>query len=257
MDLALPPPSPALKSASQVARVITEKWTEDNFYCPSCGWSLSPYRTGTKVSDFYSVDCNEKFQLKSLSRPFSNSILGSEYHTTLTSVEEGTHPSLILLHYDRPESTVRDLSLIHRACITPSCVIARRPLAPSAKRAGWQGCIISLERIPELGRIKVISDGKIVQDRSSVLHQWKKSESLLTTRPEMRGWLADVLLCVERSLSVFSLADIYDFEAELAQKHPDNHNIRPKIRQQLRLLRNLGLVESLGPGNYRYRKKSA
>ena len=160
--------------------------------------SLSPYRAGTKVSDFYSINCNEIFQLKSLSRPFSNSILGSEYHTTLTSVEGGTHPSLILLHYDRPKATVQDLSLIHRACITPSCIVARRPLAPSAKRAGWQGCTISVERIPELGRIKVISEGRIIRDKSSVLHQWKRSESLLKTRPANRGWLADVLRCVKR-----------------------------------------------------------
>ena len=254
MNLTLPTPPIELRSASQVARVITEKWTENNFYCPSCGWSLSPYRAGTKVSDFYSINCNEIFQLKSLSRPFSNLILGSEYHTTLASVEGGTHPSLILIHYDRPKSTVKNLSLIHRACITPSCIVARRPLAPSAKRAGWQGCTISVERIPQLGRIKVISEGRIIQDKSSVLHQWKRSESLLKTRPDNRGWLADVLRCVERSLSVFTLVDIYGFEAELAQKHPDNHNIRPKIRQQLQLLRNLGLVEFLGSGNYRYRK---
>jgi type II restriction enzyme len=33
--------------------------------------------------------------------------------------------------------------------------------------------------------------------------------------------------------------------------HPDNRHVRDKIRQQLQVLRNLGLVEFLGRGRYR------
>jgi len=28
------------KSKSQIARVLTESWTEENMYCPVCGWSI-------------------------------------------------------------------------------------------------------------------------------------------------------------------------------------------------------------------------
>jgi type II restriction enzyme len=33
--------------------------------------------------------------------------------------------------------------------------------------------------------------------------------------------------------------------------HPSNRHIRPKIRQQLQVLRNLGLLEFVLPGEYR------
>jgi type II restriction enzyme len=67
-----------------------------------------------------------------------------------------------------------------------------------------------------------------------------------------RGWLIDVLAIV-RSLkkTEFYLADVYAHEATLYQAHPKNLNIRPKIRQQLQKLRDLGIIQFLGEGRYR------
>ena len=67
-----------------------------------------------------------------------------------------------------------------------------------------------------------------------------------------RGWTLDVLNVV-RSLGRedFSLADVYARSAELARLHPRNRFVRPKIRQQLQILRDLGLLEFLGRGRYR------
>lgn len=66
-----------------------------------------------------------------------------------------------------------------------------------------------------------------------------------------RGWMMDVLNCVNSLPSdVFTAADIYQFEAELKDKHPKNNYIRPKIRQQLQVLRDNGFVQFLGNGNY-------
>ena len=48
-----------------------------------------------------------------------------------------------------------------------------------------------------------------------------------------------------------TLEEMYRFEEMLQHHHPDNHNIRPKIRQQLQLLRDRGFVEFLGNGSYR------
>jgi type II restriction enzyme len=251
LNLELPRYAGTLVSASQIARVITEPWTERNFYCPSCGLSLLPYPTNTRVRDFYSPTCGETFQQKASKHHFSKSILGSEYKTTLDSILSDIHPSLILLHYDRVKWSVEDLSLIHRACITPSCIIPRKPLSDMARRAGWQGCTISTERIPQVGRIKVIDQGH-VRKKSEVLEQWKRSEALLKARPEMRGWIADVLRCVEKCFTTFSLSNVYEFEQELAAKHPNNKNVRAKIRQQLQVLRDLDFVEFLGSGEYRY-----
>jgi type II restriction enzyme len=256
MDLNLTRPERIFKSASQIARVSTELWTGNNFYCPSCGTSLTSYQPGTRVYDFYSQDCNEKFQLKSSASAFSNSVLGSEYKTTMRSIRDSVHPSLILLHYDRKAWAVRDLSLVHRACITTSCIMPRKPLAVTARRAGWQGCMISISSIPRIGRISVVSQG-VVMRQDSVLAQWKRSETLLRVEPSRRGWLADVLNCVERLYSTFTLQNMYSFEAVLGAKHPNNRNVRAKIRQQLQILRDLGFVEFISPGVYHYLKESS
>ncbi len=253
MDLTLPAPPAELKSASQMARVSTERWAVDNFYCAACGTGLTAYPTGTKVYDFYSAECRENFQLKSASHLFSGSILGGEYGTTMESIMADRFPSLILLHYDRERWAVDDLSLIHRAYITKSCIESRTPLSPTARRAGWQGYIIRLGQIPAQGRIEVVRRGQ-VREKADVLAQWRQTASLLKSRPEQRGWLADVLRCVERCFATFTLANVYAFEAELAAKHPDNHNIRAKIRQQLQQLRDLGFIEFLSPGLYRHVK---
>src|SRR2546426_492843 len=49
----------------------------------------------------------------------------------------------------------------------------------------------------------------------------------------------------------FSLADLYSFEDRLASMHPTNRNVRPKLRQQLQVLRDHGVLEFLGGGEYR------
>jgi DGQHR domain-containing protein len=62
----------------------------------------------------------------------------------------------------------------------------------------------------------------------------------------------DVLECIQKLKSKFTLDDLYAFESELRMFHPRNRHIRPKIRQQLQYLRNAGLVEFVGQGNYLY-----
>ena len=249
MDLSLPSRPITLISASQKARVSTETWASENFYCAACGTGLVPYRSNTKVYDFYSSECRENFQLKSSSHPFVTSILGGAYSATRASILRDRFPSLILLHYDRAKWAVDNLSLIHRACITTSCIAPRAPLSPTARRAGWQGYTIMLQQIPSQGKISVVSNG-LVRAKSEVLAQWKQTHALLKSRPETRGWLADVLKCVDRCFSNFTLSNMYAFENELLLKHPDNHNVRAKIRQQLQILRDLGFIEFLGSGEY-------
>jgi type II restriction enzyme len=70
-----------------------------------------------------------------------------------------------------------------------------------------------------------------------------------------RDWLADVLACVRQlEKETFTLADIYAFETQLAKLHPMNRHIRPKIRQQLQVLRDHDIIEFLGRGTYQIRK---
>ena len=69
---------------------------------------------------------------------------------------------------------------------------------------------------------------------------------------ENRGWLADVLECVNLiPTDTFSLIDIYKYVDELREKHPNNQNVEAKIRQQLQVLRDRGLLVFLGDGSYK------
>lgn len=68
----------------------------------------------------------------------------------------------------------------------------------------------------------------------------------------LEGWKLDVFNCLLKiKSSNFRLKDIYDFEDRLKVLHPENRNVRPKVRQQLQLLRDIGLIEFVSPGNYR------
>jgi len=69
---------------------------------------------------------------------------------------------------------------------------------------------------------------------------------------EGRGWIGDVLRCVEQlGKREFTLREVYEFEEELRERHPRNRNVRPKIRQQLQVLRKHGIVQFLERGKYR------
>lgn len=68
----------------------------------------------------------------------------------------------------------------------------------------------------------------------------------------LTSWKKDVFECLLKiSNDVFSLEDVYKFEKRLQVLHPENKNIKPKIRQQLQYLRDLGLLEFIKLGIYK------
>ena len=68
---------------------------------------------------------------------------------------------------------------------------------------------------------------------------------------DARGWILDILNCVNKiEDKVFTLEQMYSFVDVLALKHPENHHIKDKIRQQLQVLRDNGIIEFLGRGRY-------
>ncbi|WP_370627362.1 hypothetical protein [Brevundimonas sp. PAMC22021] len=67
-----------------------------------------------------------------------------------------------------------------------------------------------------------------------------------------RGWLLAVMKAVEAvGRPEFTLADVYAHEAALAALYPGNNHVRPKIRQQLQVLRDRGWLAFNGRGVYR------
>jgi type II restriction enzyme len=104
--------------------------------------------------------------------------------------------------------------------------------------------------IPATAKIPIIRNG-VVRPIKDVITQYQKVYSLQTKSVKSRGWLMDTLHLIERLDTTFSLNQLYAFENELKLKHPDNNHIPDKIRQQLQFLRDKGIIEFKGGGQYK------
>lgn len=148
---------------------------------------------------------------------------------------------------------MRNLAVIPKHFFVPEIIEARKPLAPTARRAGWVGCNISLSRVPEIGKIVVVRDG-VLESKDVVLANWKRTCFLRNESVAARGWLIEVMKCVEDiGRQQFELSDVYAFEGRLRTLYPENQHVREKMRQQLQVLRDAGFIEFLGRGHYRRR----
>ncbi len=145
---------------------------------------------------------------------------------------------------------VQNLIMVPSFFFSPAAIEKRRPLAPTARRAGWIGCSILLSKIADIGKIRVVSNGQPTE-ASAVRTQYVSVRPLAKLNVEVRGWTLDVLRLV-RNLGQqnFSIKDAYQFAPALARLHPKNRNVRPKIRQQLQVLRDLGFIRFLARGEY-------
>ncbi len=245
----------AFTSGSQKARVWTENWVLREMYCPACGSpELDEFANNTPVADFYCGLCKEEFELKSKNGPIGKTVPDGAYATMMTRLQSDTKPSLMVLRYDKASQSVRDLSVIPKQFFIPELIKKRKPLSDKAKRAGWIGCDIRIDRVPRIGTIPLI-ENRIARAKEDVVSSWERSAGLRSKNFKQMGWVADVLRCVERiGRAEFTLADVYKFENYLSELHPENNNVKPKIRQQLQILRDAGMLEFLGRGEYRVRQ---
>ena len=244
------------KSASQRARVLTEAWTLANMYCPVCtSTNLDKTRPGTEVVDFFCSRCDSQFQLKAMSRPIGRKIVDAAYDAMIRAILQDRLPHFLFLSYNNIRLMVTDLLLIPDFCLPKSAIERRKPLRTTARRAGWVGCNIVLDSVPPEGRIQVIHSGNVIS-KSAVRRNFHSVQPLADFSVKRRGWTLDVLTTL-RSLNrpEFTIDDAYSFERILSRQHPDNRHIRPKIRQQLQILRDLGYLIFVRRGYYRWIKK--
>ena len=240
------------RSAAQKARVMTETWMADNMFCPHCGReSLEHFPNNREVADFHCPDCDAEYELKGRKEAFGRKVSDGAYDAMIRRISSPSAPDLFLMRYAPAQACVTDLIFIPRHFFVPAFIEKRRPLSSTARRAGWIGCNILLDRIPEQGRIAIVSGG-VVHKKDEVLSRVGSAGTLALPDGNARGWLLDVLRCVNRIPGeTFSLADVYAFEAELFAGHPRNRNVRPKIRQMLQELRDRGFLTFTGRGTYR------
>jgi len=240
----------AYKAGPQIARVVSEEWCGREMYCPACDSSrLTQSRANTPAVDFACPRCEQLFQLKSSKNWNPRKIPDAGYEAMLRAIRANRTPNLFVLQYSS-SWLVQNLVLIPKAFFTESVIEKRKPLGVQARRCGWIGCNILLSQIPVDGKIAVISAGCALPEQR-VRQEFSRVRKLADLAPSLRGWTVDVLNVVRRlGKADFSLQELYAFEGILKEAHPGNQNVRPKIRQQLQVLRDIGLLEFLSPGHY-------
>lgn len=243
-------------SGSQSARTWTEQWLRDTVYCPNCGsQKINQFPNNSPVADFFCALCKEEYELKSQKRIFGNKVLDGSFRTKCDRLAADNNPSLFLLNYDRKALSVVNLLVVPKHFFVREIIEKRKPLATTARRAGWIGSNILLNQIPESGKIYIVRAGQI-EPKNSVLARWNRTLFLRDQEQEARGWLIEVMKCVEAiGKREFQIEDVYAFEKRLGQLYPGNKNVKPKIRQQLQYLRDRGYLDFVSRGYYRLRSE--
>jgi type II restriction enzyme len=174
------------------------------------------------------------------------------YEAMVGAIRSDRVPNLFVMQYTI-EWTVLNLLLVPSFFFTETAIQKRNPLRPAARRAGWVGCNILLSAIAPEGKLRLVNAGVSVSP-TVVRKQYQRIRPLSELKVSNRGWTLDVLKFVHRlGRAQFTLAAMYGFEDEIAKLYPNNRNIRAKIRQQLQVLRDLGLINFLGGGEYSLR----
>jgi type II restriction enzyme len=126
--------------------------------CPICNVlsTLVKYTANQKSKDIYCTACHSDFQIKTTKytskKKETLTLLGAEYKTTYQSIQDGNIHYLVIQYSESNplHFTIHDILFIHFEDITTKCVIPRKPLSSTAKRAGWQGCTLSFDRFKSI-----------------------------------------------------------------------------------------------------------
>lgn len=242
-------------SLSQKIRVLTEDWVYRSIFCPNCGcMEVAKYNNNRPVADFYCKTCKEQFELKSKKDLLGSKIIDGAYSTMIERLNSYNNPNFFLLTYNIKNFSVIDFLVIPKHFFVPRIIEKRKPLTENAKRAGWVGCNIILQSIPEIGKIYFIKNSQ-AESSKSILKEWKKTLFLREEDPLVKGWLLDIMRVIEKiNKQSFALDDIYRYEKQLSRLYPENKHIKDKIRQQLQILRDKNYLDFVSRGHYRLNK---
>jgi type II restriction enzyme len=141
------------KSPSQKVRIMTEYWVANVMFCPNCGGRLEQFGNNSPVADFYCKPCIEEFELKSKNGSLGKKIVDGAYTTMIERLSANNNPNFLFLTYDKANLSVINFLVIPKYFFTEDIIEKRKPLAPTARRAGWVGCNIAMGNIPAYGKI--------------------------------------------------------------------------------------------------------
>jgi type II restriction enzyme len=144
------------KSESRIIGEACEYYIKNNVKCIRCNNNnFSKYKTNEASKDLICINCSQKFQVKakSATQKQVNNIkntdifktIGGEYSTTVKNINEQIDYLIIL--YEKQSYKIINILYIKYENINQTCIIPRKPLSTTAKRAGWQGCNIIFNNI--------------------------------------------------------------------------------------------------------------
>lgn len=258
MDTALDPGvAEGYTSKAQRSRVITESWAAENLYCLNCAIDqVEAHRPNKRVEDFLCPSCDRRIQLKASRGGHGNKVANSAYEPKMDAIHSNEAPDYAFMGFDPEAWRVTELFVVPGHFMTPSVIEKRNPLSSNARRSGWVGSNILLNRIPDTGQIHLIDNGTPLP-KDQARSQFEQTAFLSTKQASTRDWTTAVMDCIDdldlAPGDTFDLQDVYQYEDHLSDLYPDNDHIQAKIRQQLQVLRDQRLIDFLGNGEYRLR----
>jgi hypothetical protein len=105
-----------------------------------------------------------------------------------------------------------------------------------------------LSRLERKQSKRFINGTKYTSLSKKLLEKSKSLQKPVVTNKDLVGWLKQIYNIIPDY--EFTTQHIYQHEPELAKLYPNNKNIRPKIRQQLQVLRDMGLIKHLGRSHW-------
>src|SRR5689334_15873544 len=133
-----------LKSACQIARRVTEGWAGAHLFCVSCDSNrIQPLPHNSQATDFACPRCAAAFQLKAARRWSERKVPDAAYDAMMRALASDRIPNLLVMQYTQ-DWYVRNLLIVPSFFFAPTAIEKRKPLAATARRAGWVGCNILL-----------------------------------------------------------------------------------------------------------------
>ena len=127
--------------------------------CPRCNKPkhLTRLPKNFQCADVICKFCGFLAQVKSTtlkdgSEDLPDSILGAAWGPQHEQIMAGIYHGLYIVGYDSSSKLKRiDFVPAHILQVTPEVFEPRKPLSSTAKRAGWQGFMIRLNKVPAVG----------------------------------------------------------------------------------------------------------
>src|SRR4029077_3603799 len=110
----------------------------------------------TRAVDFSCQACGAAYQLKS-GTSWNDRIPDAGYEAMVAAIRSDNVPNLLVMQYSF-QWRVRNLLLVPSFFFSEAAIQKRKPLSPTARRAGWIGCNINLGGIAPEGKIAIVAD---------------------------------------------------------------------------------------------------